>query len=155
VSRFQRVDATQVGGAIQKLRFVFVRVKEEWALHWHWPKFEKDASLVWSRMYNLLTPPGLESSHHDCGAPAADAAYVAGSHICPMPTRPQSSWIKMEGCVVCIQMRLLEGAWASKGMGLGHSASQTWPSHPDHQSFHMGAFVEAGGSRRGSHALFC
>lgn len=33
VSWFRRVDATQVGGAIQQVRFIPVRVKDGWALY--------------------------------------------------------------------------------------------------------------------------
>jgi hypothetical protein len=46
VSRFRRVDATQVGGAIQQVWFVAVRIQEDWASYWNWPEFEKDSSHV-------------------------------------------------------------------------------------------------------------
>jgi hypothetical protein len=90
VSRFRRVDATQVGGAIQQVRFVAVRIQKDWASYWNWPEFEKDSGHVRS-MSNLLTPPGLVS-FRDYGTPGvagtpSQGAYVPDARTEPMPNR--------------------------------------------------------------------
>jgi hypothetical protein len=86
-SRFCHVDATQVGGAIQQIRFLAVWVKDGWASYWNWPEFEKDLFHTCS-MSNLLTPPGLVL-HHDYAMPPL-TEHTPDTHIHPMPNRPQS-----------------------------------------------------------------
>mgnify|MGYP000066861504 CR=1 FL=1 len=105
-SRFRRVDATQVGGAIQQVRFLAVRVQEDWASYWHWPDFEKDSFQVRS-MSKLLTPPGLVSVR-DYRTPAGPC-YLPDARTDPMPNRPKA-WIKTEegpgGCMRTRQLGL-------------------------------------------------
>jgi hypothetical protein len=109
VSRFRRVDTTQVGGAIQQVRFISVRVKEEWASYWQWPEFEKDAFQVRS-MSNLLTPPGLVAAR-DYGT-LARSCYIPDARTEPMPNRPYAG-IKAERGTRRLQFD--ETAW---GLGL-------------------------------------
>jgi hypothetical protein len=115
VSRFRRVDATQVGGAIQQVRFVAVRIQEDWASYWNWPEFEKDSGHVRS-MSNLLTPPGLVS-FRDYGTPGvagtpSQGAYVPDARTEPMPNRPYA-WVKTERGV-----RRLSFEETARGLGL-------------------------------------
>ena len=109
VSRFRRVDATQVGGAIQQVRFIAVRVKEGWASFWQWPAFEKDAFHVRS-MSNLLTPPGLVSAR-DYGSPTGNC-FIPDARVDPMPNRPHA-WIKTERGT-----RRLQFDETARGLGL-------------------------------------
>jgi hypothetical protein len=81
------VDATQVGGAIQKIRFLAIRVKEGWASYWNWPEFEKDLFPTGS-MPNLLTPPELVSRHDY--ATSLWTEHIPDARVHPMPNRPQS-----------------------------------------------------------------
>ncbi len=108
-SRFRRVDATQVGCAIQQVRFLAVRVQEDWASYWQWPDFEKDSFQVRS-MSNLLTPPGLVSVR-DYRTPAGPC-YLPDARTDPMPNRPKA-WIKTERGT-----RRLHADETARGLGL-------------------------------------
>jgi hypothetical protein len=108
VSRFRRVDATQVGGAIQQVRFIAVRAKEGWASCWQWPVFEKDAFQVRS-MSSLLTFPGLVSAR-DCGSPAGT--------LRPGRTRRPLGSRRREVPGVCTSTKQL-GAWGCRRNGSG------------------------------------
>jgi hypothetical protein len=91
-SWFRHVDATQVRGAVQQIRFLAIRVKEGWASYWNWPEFEKDLFHTHS-MSNLLTPPGLVSCCDYATPPLTE--HIPDARVHPMPNRPQS-WIKTE-----------------------------------------------------------
>ena len=59
-SRCKRVEATQVGGAINQDRLIVVRVRTGAGLpEWKWQNLERSDSGVQRPMSNLLTPPGL------------------------------------------------------------------------------------------------
>jgi hypothetical protein len=62
VSRFKRVSATNVGGAINQSRLLVARVKQEWSHLWMWSTEETEIDTA-RPMSNLLTPPGLIRSH--------------------------------------------------------------------------------------------
>ena len=56
-SRFQRVDATQVGGAVSQGRLLVVRLIPQLQARWMWQPREIDVQK--RPMSNLLIPPGL------------------------------------------------------------------------------------------------
>ena len=80
VSRFKRVAATDVGGAINQSRLLVARVQHEWSHLWMWGTEETELETA-RPMSNLLTPPGL-----------VRASYVQGrtgdpiAHRDPMPS---------------------------------------------------------------------
>ena len=82
VSRYQRISATQVGGAITQGRLVVARVQLSWSHMWEWGPSE-GAQQFPRPMSNLLVPPGLLKSPY----------YVAGrqgdpdSKTEPMPDK--------------------------------------------------------------------
>ena len=131
-SRFRRVDATQVGGAIQQVRFLAVRVQEDWASYWHWPDFEKDSFQVRS-MSKLLTPPGLVSVR-DYRTPAGPC-YLPDARTDPMPNRPKA-WIKTERGTR--RLHADETARFTEGMELGPRGSRPGPSFSDYQLVSLG-----------------
>jgi hypothetical protein len=62
VSRHKRIDATNVGGAINQSHLLIAQVKREWSHLWVWSA--EETKIGASRpMSNLLTPPGLVGSH--------------------------------------------------------------------------------------------
>jgi hypothetical protein len=62
VSRYKRVSATDVGGAITQSRLLVARVKHEWSHLWMWSTEETETDTP-RPMSNLLTPPGLIRAH--------------------------------------------------------------------------------------------
>jgi hypothetical protein len=62
VSRFKRISATDVGGAITQSRLLVARVKCEWSHLWMWSTEETELDTP-RPMSNLLTPPGLVRNH--------------------------------------------------------------------------------------------
>jgi hypothetical protein len=60
VSRFQRVDATTIGGAIEQACLLVIRITTSIQHLWMWRT--KDLFGLKRPMSNLLTPPGLVSS---------------------------------------------------------------------------------------------
>jgi hypothetical protein len=61
VSRYRRIEATQVGGAITQARLVVARVSLSWSHLWEWGPLE--GALQFPRpMSNLLVPAGLLKS---------------------------------------------------------------------------------------------
>jgi hypothetical protein len=59
-SRCKRVEATQVGGAIDQSRLIVVRIRRSSNItEWRWQDLEKSDSQVRRPMSNLLTPSGL------------------------------------------------------------------------------------------------
>ena len=62
VSRFKRVSATDVGGAINQSRLLVARVKHEWSHLWVWSTEETELDTA-RPMSTLLTPPGLVRSN--------------------------------------------------------------------------------------------
>ena len=63
VSRFKRVSATNVGGAINQSRLLVAQVKHEWSHLWRWGTEETELETA-RPMSNLLTPPGLVQSSY-------------------------------------------------------------------------------------------
>jgi hypothetical protein len=61
VTRYRRVSATQVGGAISQYRLMVVRVNTNWSHLFQWSAFETDSHMV-RPMSNLLRPAGLVRS---------------------------------------------------------------------------------------------
>jgi hypothetical protein len=62
VSRFKRVSATDVGGAINQSRLLVACVKHKWSHLWIWSTEETNLEIA-RPMSNLLTPPGLVRSN--------------------------------------------------------------------------------------------
>ena len=62
VSRYKRVAATNVGGAVNQSRLLVARVRQEWSHLWLWNAEETEVDTP-RPMSNLLTPPGLVGPH--------------------------------------------------------------------------------------------
>ena len=84
VSRFKRVAAIDVGGAINQSRLLVARVKYEWSHLWMWGAKETDLETA-RPILNILTPPGLVRSSYvqgHTGDPIAQRYPMPGeSHL--------------------------------------------------------------------------
>ena len=89
-SRFQRVNATTVGGAIQQTRLIVVRVSEIRQHLWCWQP--KDVVGQARPMSNLLMPVGLVPGR-SYRIPVPEKAYISDPQVEAMPSRP-GSWIR-------------------------------------------------------------
>ena len=89
LSRFQRVDATEVGGAVLQSRLLVIRIQKEFQSLWMWRCKEIDEQR--RPMSNLLTPPGLVPRKLYAHPP--QGARVASAQSDPMPAFP-GAWIK-------------------------------------------------------------
>jgi hypothetical protein len=90
-SRYQRVDATQVGGAVTQKRLVIVRMITELQNLWRWRG--KDTHPQMRPMSNLLVPPGLIPRRAYIRPPVDTHVWEAGRD--PMPAI-SGSWISTE-----------------------------------------------------------
>jgi hypothetical protein len=81
VSRYKRIAATNVGGAINQSRLLIARVKREWSHLWVWSTEETEINTP-RPMSNLLTPPGLVGSHKYVSGRSGDPVAI----IHPMPS---------------------------------------------------------------------
>ena len=81
VTRCKRIDATNVGGAINQSRLLVARVKREWVHLWVWSTEETEFDTP-RPMSNLLTPPGLVGSHKYVEGRRGDPIAI----IHPMPS---------------------------------------------------------------------
>ena len=90
VSRFRRVDACHVGGAIAQVRLIVARVMEDYGAVWVWGHYPPPPYTP-RPMGNLLTPPGLLPQKIYCDLPF-DSPRV---DLDPMPCFP-GAWVKTD-----------------------------------------------------------
>jgi hypothetical protein len=90
VSRFRRVNATQVGGAISQVRLLVSRVQLHYAPGWVWGEGE-DEAFTPRPMSNLLTPPGMVRAS-SYGTPPGS---IPSAFTDPMPATP-GAWISTD-----------------------------------------------------------
>jgi hypothetical protein len=90
MSRYKRINATNVGGAINQSRLLVARVKREWSHLWVWGTEETEIDIP-RPMSNLLIPPGLVGSHKYVSGRSGDPIAI----VHPVPS-VMGAYIKTE-----------------------------------------------------------
>ena len=113
VTRSRRVNATQVGGAVDQVRYLVVRLLKAASVEWTWAHLNEGKP---SRpMSNPLTPPGLSRNVRSRKHPPDHVERVWDPRHDPLPwptVRNQVGWIRTETGV-----RQLTLAELGKSMG--------------------------------------
>ena len=133
----KKVNATQIGGAIDQERLLVIRLKRDSGFSWHRDQLDRDLSVI-RPMGNLLVPPGLISRKAYL---QRESLYTPKATIDPMPHQAGALIETANGVRRLKAEELARGLGISKGsekgIGVKSLGRTTSVYHWEYMSFSL------------------